>query len=69
MSNHTTDIIREVGDFFIASTEDGRLRVGIRGDRSVDTPHRHNEILAVAAIENGDDFEDACGDLAFSLGL
>lgn len=63
MIGHATEILREAGDFFIANVDDGRMRIGILGDKSVDTPHDHDELLAVAAIEDDAEFETAASDL------
>lgn len=55
--NRTTTILRQAGDFFIAETQDGRLRVGILGTAAVDTPHDESRIRNVAAIADDATFE------------
>lgn len=61
--NRTTKIIRQGGEYFVAETEDCRLRIGLLNTVALDVPYRHEEILAVAAIENTVDFDAAAESL------
>jgi len=67
MSNYTTEIIRKTDDYFIANTEDGRIRIGLVGTESFDVPYRHDELLEIASISNDEDFNEAAEDLFYDI--
>ncbi len=62
MSNAHTSIIKQGQDYFIANTEDGRIRFGLLNTASIDTPIQH-QIDRIMALLDADNFDEAADDL------
>ncbi len=51
--------MRESQNCFIAETDNGMLRIGLKGVSSLDTPHNHEKIREIADLKPDAAFEDA----------
>ena len=54
---HTTNFLVKGSDYFVAYLDNGNIRVGMTGDRSVDIPVTHSLYESAINAENEDDAE------------
>lgn len=57
--SHTTKILKETADYFVADLDNGGLRVGMFGVVALDVPAGHSLYSEIKTLANAEDFDAA----------